>query len=305
MLKVMLNSDKIREIHKKGSKTMELLQLTYFCDAAETQNFSQTAKKYSVPPSNISQSIKRLEQELSAPLFIRSANRVVLSPRGRLFYDRVKEALALIEGAKAAVDSHAGPAELKICILVNRRIVMQAIERFQSRFSNVNILTTHDLSGEREADLIISDSDREMPGFVREKLFREDILLACRRDLLPGEGPLTAQLLRDKPFITMSPGNSLHGLTHKICRELGFQPRIALQSEDPFYIRKCLELGLGVAFVPSFSWRGQLSGEVLCRPVGDHSREISLYRRAGQAGFRHVEDFCRILREEIQQEQQI
>ena len=42
---------------------MELLQLTYFCDAAVTQNFSKTAQKYNVPPSNISQSIKRLEIE--------------------------------------------------------------------------------------------------------------------------------------------------------------------------------------------------------------------------------------------------
>ena len=45
---------------------MELLQLMYFCDAAETENFSRTAKKYHVPPSDISQSIKRLELELSA-----------------------------------------------------------------------------------------------------------------------------------------------------------------------------------------------------------------------------------------------
>jgi len=52
---------------------MELLQLTYFCDAAVTQNFSKTAQKYNVPPSNISQSIKRLERELSAPLFDRRA----------------------------------------------------------------------------------------------------------------------------------------------------------------------------------------------------------------------------------------
>lgn len=48
---------------------MELLQLKYFCDAAETENFSKTAKKYLVPTSNISQSIKRLERELGVELF--------------------------------------------------------------------------------------------------------------------------------------------------------------------------------------------------------------------------------------------
>ena len=55
---------------------MELLQLKYFCDAAETENFSKTAEKYLVPTSNISQSIKRLEKELDTELFEHRANRI-------------------------------------------------------------------------------------------------------------------------------------------------------------------------------------------------------------------------------------
>ena len=66
---------------------MELLQLAYFCDAAITQNFSKTAEKYSVPTSNISQSIRRLEKELSVTLFDRTANRVSLNKEGLLFYE--------------------------------------------------------------------------------------------------------------------------------------------------------------------------------------------------------------------------
>ena len=68
---------------------MELLQLTYFCDAARTQNFSQTARYYQVPASNISQSVKRLEEELGAPLFDRRGNRVSLNPRGEAFAPEV------------------------------------------------------------------------------------------------------------------------------------------------------------------------------------------------------------------------
>ena len=42
---------------------MELLQLKYFCHAAQSCNFSKTAEKFGVPASGISQSIKRLEKE--------------------------------------------------------------------------------------------------------------------------------------------------------------------------------------------------------------------------------------------------
>ena len=51
---------------------MELLQLQYFCNAAETENFSKTANNYNVPTSNISQCIRRLENELNTTLFDRS-----------------------------------------------------------------------------------------------------------------------------------------------------------------------------------------------------------------------------------------
>ena len=74
---------------------MELLQLKYFCDAAETENFSLTAKKFSIPPSGVSQAIKRLEDELGTELFARGANRITLNEQGRIFYDGVKKALEL------------------------------------------------------------------------------------------------------------------------------------------------------------------------------------------------------------------
>lgn len=279
---------------------MELLQLTYFCDAAVTENFSKTAEKYQVPPSNISQSIKRLEKELSVPLFDRRVNRVTLNERGRAFYGQVRQALDLLESARTAAAGHPAEERLRLVIHVNRRIVMKAVERFQSLWPAVNIVTTHGLSGEGEADLIVSDRVMELPGFVREKLLREDIALAGRRDVLP-QGPLDGSVLRDKPFITMGPGNSVHSLTETICRELGFAPRIALQSEDPFYIRKCVELGLGIAVVPTFSWRGQFSDRIELRRAGDHSREVYLYRRVG--GNACLENFCRVLRQEIEREE--
>ena len=58
---------------------MEMLQLKYFKDAAETQNFSKTAQKFTVPTSAVSQSIRRLEKEMGTPLFARTSNRITLN----------------------------------------------------------------------------------------------------------------------------------------------------------------------------------------------------------------------------------
>ena len=79
---------------------MEILQLKYFCDAAQTQNFSKTAKKFLVPPSNISQTIKRLEKEVETTLFERHANKIKLNDAGLLFYKNAKTALNILENTK-------------------------------------------------------------------------------------------------------------------------------------------------------------------------------------------------------------
>ena len=75
---------------------MELLQLMYFCDAAEEENFSHTAQKYQVPPSNISQSVKRLEAELGVKLFDRSANRIRRQRRRYRYCQMQKRRLRIV-----------------------------------------------------------------------------------------------------------------------------------------------------------------------------------------------------------------
>lgn len=282
---------------------MELLQLTYFCHAAQTENFSRTAREFRVPASNISQSVKRLEEELGAPLFDRAGNRVSLNGRGEAFYREVSAALAQLRHAAQRAGSAGEDESLRLGIRVSRRVVMQAVARFQSRFPRVGIVAEH---GERtrsdDFDVIITDGVLTHPEFVRLRAFREDILLAAHSQLLAGEGAPTAAELAGKPFITMNASYSMYNLTRDICRELGFEPRIALQSEDPEYVRRCVELGLGVAFAPEVSWRGQFSDRVALHSVGDYTREVGIYcRRGGVPDY--VDVFCRVLVDCFEREQ--
>ena len=64
---------------------MEFLQLRYFYETAQNENLAKTAEKFMVPASSVSASIKRLENELGAKLFERSANRILFNENGNLF----------------------------------------------------------------------------------------------------------------------------------------------------------------------------------------------------------------------------
>lgn len=258
---------------------MELLQLTYFVKAAETENFSKTAKEYMVPASNISQSINRLETELGVTLFDRSANRITLNERGKEFYSSVKSALQLIDDGKIKIcDTDKIAGEIKLLIETNRQIVSNTIERFQKNNKDVSFFIDHVSSGNTEKyDLIITDKNLPDKSFVRRPLVEEKILLAMSKNNPIANKNISVKDLRFERFITMNKKSVLYKLTNEICNKAGFAPNIVITSDDPFYIRKYVEMGLGISFFPSVSWNGMISDNVVCRDILNLKRITYLY----------------------------
>ena len=282
---------------------MELLQLKYFCDAATTENFSQTAKKFEVPPSDVSQSIRRLERELATPLFIRRANSITISESGREFYQRVSKALSLIDEAKAILSDDASKGKIKLCINTNRRVVMEVVEKYRRIYPDVEIVTNHFVDPlADDFDLIIESDEPRLSEYSKNLIISEDIALAMRIDNPLAENDLIdVHSLVNVPFVTMSEKSSLYHITFSICRDYGFMPRIAMQSDDPFYVRKCVELGLGVAFVPSYSWRGQFSDSVILKSVSGYKRNTYIYTNPQKHIPGCTKAFLKMLKEEIKE----
>ena len=257
---------------------MELLQLKYFCDAADTQNFSKTARKFLVPPSNISQSIKRLECELGRPLFDRQSNVVVLNDYGKAFYEKISKALELIEEGGKLLNDDGKTGTINICINTNRRILMNEIEKFKKLYPNVAIKASYfgDPTLE-EYHLIIDGADFEPQGYRKVLLISEQIALAVNQESpLAEKAKIDIAELKDAPFVTMNKKTSLYKTTFRICEDFGFEPRIAIQSDDPVFVRKCVQLGLGIAFVPTVSWRNQFPEGIVLKPL-KYRREIYAY----------------------------
>lgn len=274
---------------------MELLQLKYFCDAAQTQNFSKTAKKFMVPTSNISQSIKRLENELETKLFKRSANKIELNESGEAFYKKVSEALSLLQLAKSEARSEFHSEPVRINIQVNRNITMNVVEKFQKTHPEISFDINHSTNQQMsDFDVIVTDRECEYVG-VKTKLIAEPLLIAYNKKLFSLSDMPTVTELEKLPFVSMSEGNSMHYHMNRICADLGFCPRVVLQSEDPFYIRKCIELGLGVAFVPTLSWSGQFGNSIALKSIGDYTRTTYLYYKNTKN--KYITDFCNMLRQ--------
>ena len=283
---------------------MELLQLKYFCDAAETENFSETAKKFAVPSSNISQSIKRLENELGLPLFERHANRIFLNEKGHSFYEKAKEALLLLDNAVSQTRDDGRSGKIKICVNCNKRTVIKTIEKFCKLYPKVDIITRYGILSDHEKfDLIVSSDSPLSPNFSEEKIIQEKMCLAVNSDSpLASADRIDATLLSNESFISMSENSNLYNMTKLICSRLGFEPRLAILVDDPLHVIKCVELGLGVAIAPTISWKGQISDKITLKNLGDSFRNIYIFKNKNRYISKSADVFSQMLREEFRAE---
>ena len=281
---------------------MDLLQLKYFCHAAETENFARTAETFLVPPSNISHCIKRLEEDLRITLFDRTANRVTLNPKGRLFYEGIRDALALIEDTTSALYDAEDSGIIRIAVQLNMNITMRAILRFRQQYPNTEIVTTR-FRGEVPAgdfDLLVTNSVPDGGGYETEHVLHDPFVLVAPRGLLPPGSAVSPEEIRDLPYITMSKDSLIHRDTLNICGQLGFTPRIILHSESSSYLPACVEQGLGAALLPLHNWSPFLKPELVdIRSVGDFYRDTYVLVKKRRYPSAPVTEFHRLLSEEF------
>ena len=89
---------------------MELTQLKMVQAVARFGSIARAAEQLHCVPSNITNRLKQLENELGTPLFTRIGRGLRISPAGEIFLGYSERILALVDEARRAVDSQAEPS---------------------------------------------------------------------------------------------------------------------------------------------------------------------------------------------------
>lgn len=78
---------------------MDIQTLRFFKTIADTGSFTAASETLHYAQSNLSTQIRKLEEELGNPLFIRNKKGISLTAKGHLFYEYAQEILALSDEA--------------------------------------------------------------------------------------------------------------------------------------------------------------------------------------------------------------
>jgi DNA-binding transcriptional LysR family regulator len=289
---------------------MELMQLEMFAAMVEEGNFNRAAERVSRTQPAVSMALRKLEEEIGAPLFDRSnRSAYALTDTGELLYKNARRMLALRDETMAAVERLRAIQTGSIRIGANESATLYLVPRLIQAF--------HRQHPRVEVEVVRHPSAR-----LIGKLRRREVdfgILAFR----PKDDDLeTVPLMRDEMVLISSPVHRLAASEHVRANDLAIESVIALKVRDASgrkvlegfdrfrtplnvtlkvdtieAVKKLVAMNLGIALVPLMCVQEEVSrGElvVLTLEGKKYERTLWMARRRTDAHSHAAKAFIRV-----------
>jgi DNA-binding transcriptional LysR family regulator len=244
---------------------MEVRHLYYFKAVAEELNYRKASERLFISQPGLSRQIKQLEEMLGVQLFDRDKKHVALTASGTFFKEEVDFVLNHLELTKSQlklIDS-GKIGELRVGFLgsASNRILPDLLVKLNSQQPLIST-SLEELSNSMQVEMI--QKDKLDLGFVRmasmpeglemKTVLRDSFSLVVPENHSIGAADFSSvNQFKDESFILFSSdySNLYFEQIMSIYRDAGFSPTIRHKSVHALTIFKLVEIGLGVAIVPT------------------------------------------------------
>jgi DNA-binding transcriptional LysR family regulator len=232
---------------------MKLNQLRDLVAIVERGSLRGAARHLEVAQSGLTRSIRDLERELGSPLFERDARGMVLTPMGRLFYQRASSAVNELRRGREEMEQAQGGTQgtvvAGVSIMPHLGMLPGALKPFRRRFPGVVLKLIEGLYPAIEPGLrngtidfyvgAMSQAD-PAPGLVSEVLFHNTRIVVGRKGH-PLAGAKSLKELVGADWATPSlDANAAEDLTAVFARFKLPAPSIKLQAHSAMSVMVAL-----------------------------------------------------------------
>lgn len=237
---------------------LELYKVFYV--VAKNKHMTRANEELHISQPAISQSIKKLEDQLGGTLFLRSNKGMELTEEGKMFYEYVKGALELIGNAENEFTSFKDLSKGKIKVgcstTLTKLILMDALENFHKDYPNININIVNGLTSNLINDLKLGKLDFVI--FNESNVKENNLYLEKIKELKQGfvynsdyytDNVKTFSDLNKLPLILQNGESNSRKLLDYIALQehVKLIPRMEVVSQE--LISEFVNIGLGVGFV--------------------------------------------------------
>lgn len=276
---------------------MDINQLKYFQKVARLQHMTKAANELHIAQPALSQMIKKLEGELSVPLFMPKGRNIVLTDYGIELLNIIEPIIEDYDNIKLQMNKLKETKDntININVLAATRLVTDAILNY--RKNNDRITFNFSQVETRNSDIVISTTRDDVE--INDNLYviNEEIFLAVPKTLgINKNTGIELKDCEDYKFASIY-GKGIRKITDQYLREAGFYPNLVFESDDTTSVRNFIEAGLGVGFWPSFTWGKRISENVDFIPIKYPKcyRNIVIKKNEKKADNRGVNEFYQYL----------
>jgi LysR family cys regulon transcriptional activator len=247
---------------------MNLQQLRYVC-AVVKEGFSVTRAAQALHTSQpgISQQINALEKELGLALFVRERKRLTgLTAAGQEIVSRAESALLDIgfirEYAAGVQEEAEGTLVIATTHTQARYVLPDAMKRFSQKRPHIRLTLKHGNPDEITRALITGDAHIGVIS-VTQPPMKDILVLECRRHQrvvvvarrhpLLRQKRLTLEAIARYPIVTYEQSVGARRQVLNAFDKASIPHRIIVSAIDADVIKRCVEVGLGIAILPDIA----------------------------------------------------
>ena len=271
---------------------MNLQRLRYFLAVARNGRFTAAARQQHVTQPTVSSAIAELEQELGVRLFHRG-RQVELTLEGRTLVDYavqiedlLDEALERVTGGLPQPGDSFRFGAIDAAVIY---LLPEVLRDFVAHHPDVELAievgpTSRDLVEHvlaNRAEFAVISLPYEHPRLRTLAVMRDEMpLVVGPSHPLAGRRRVRTPDIAAEPFILFQPDSVSRRIVDEHFTEVGITPRVVMEMRSPEAMRKLVEAGVGVSFLPRIAVAESLTAGTLkeVRVIG-----LSLHRQIGLA----------------------
>ena len=260
---------------------MELRQLRYFVAIVDHGSLSRAAVVLHVAQPALTQQLRQLEEELGAQLLHRSAQGVLSTDAGKVFYEHAQAILKQVGDARSAVtqstDRPSGSVTLGLPHSISGALALPLLLAARSRYPEITLQLTEELSGNLaeqlksgRINLAVLFDDGQLGAFASTPLVEEALMfISCAGSAFgpAGQQVSLAEAL-DSTLILPAQQQGVRPLIDSMARGAGLALSKVIEINSIAILKSALLADMGATILPLAPLLGEINaGSLQARPI--------------------------------------
>ncbi len=260
---------------------MELRQLRYFVAIVDHGSLSRAAVVLHVAQPALTQQLRQLEEELGAKLLHRSAQGVLSTDAGKVFYEHAQAILKQVSDARSAVTQSttrpSGSVTLGLPHSISGALALPLLVAARAAYPEITLQLTEELSGNLaeqlksgRINLAVLFDDGQLGAFHCSALVEEELMFICRAGsaFSPAGASVSLAAALATTLILPAQQQGVRPRIDSVARQAGLTLANVIEINSIAILKSALLADMGATILPTAPLHAEVaSGAMQARPL--------------------------------------